>query len=177
MHTISPKHRGTLNTCSNNFIPRYIKCVMSIREKIALGVAVRGEGGVAGERRVVGVPKFHSWGKCTVPLTNINSDSTGLCISYLYCIIFAGPLFILGCNLIHLQESGNMTAFKSPIQAIAKTIVQLSGEFDFEVIFNQGTLLNGPTTYILFFIFLMTGPILFSNFLVSCCCMHTFLGT
>ena len=32
-----------------------------------MGVAVRGEGGVAGEGRVVGVPKFHSWGKCTMP--------------------------------------------------------------------------------------------------------------
>ena len=46
---------------------------------------MRGEGDVAGERRVVGVPKFHSWGKCAVILTNINSDwmskaSCGLCI-------------------------------------------------------------------------------------------------
>ena len=44
-----------------------------------------GDSGVAGEGRVVGVPKFHSWGKCTMPLTNINSDwmsnaSSGLCI-------------------------------------------------------------------------------------------------
>ena len=35
---------------------------------------MRGDGGVAGEERVVGIPKFHSWGKCTIPLTNINSD-------------------------------------------------------------------------------------------------------
>ena len=47
---------------------------------------MRGEGGVAGEGRVVGVPKFHSGGKCTMPLTNINSDwisnaSSGLCIN------------------------------------------------------------------------------------------------
>ena len=35
---------------------------------------MRGDGGVAGEGRVVGIPKFHSWGKCTMPLTNINSD-------------------------------------------------------------------------------------------------------
>ena len=27
---------------------------------------MRGEGGVAGEGRVVDVPKFHSWGKCTI---------------------------------------------------------------------------------------------------------------
>ena len=69
---------------------------------------MRGEGGVAGEGRAVGVPKFHSWGKCTMALTNINSDwmsnaSPGLCINLdyiiLYYIIYAGPLFhILGCN-------------------------------------------------------------------------------
>ena len=46
---------------------------------------MRGDGSVAGEGRVVGVPKFHSWAKCTMPLTNINSDwmssaSSGLCI-------------------------------------------------------------------------------------------------
>ena len=37
------------------------------QEEIALGVALRGDGGVAGEGRVVGGPKFHSWGKCTMP--------------------------------------------------------------------------------------------------------------
>ena len=57
----------------------------SVSGKIASVVAVRGESGVAGEGRLVGVPKFHSWGKCTMPLTNINSDwmsnaSSGLCI-------------------------------------------------------------------------------------------------
>ena len=45
---------------------------------------MRGDSGVAGEGRVVGVPKFHSWGKCTMSLMNINSDwmsnaSSGLC--------------------------------------------------------------------------------------------------
>ena len=55
---------------------------------------MKGDSGVAGEGRVVGVPKFHSWGKCTMPLTNINSD-------YLYYIIYVGPLScILGCNII-----------------------------------------------------------------------------
>ena len=53
---------------------------------------MRGDGGVAGEGRVVGVPKFHSWGKCIMPLTNIDSDwmsnaSSGLCIILLYYII------------------------------------------------------------------------------------------
>ena len=54
-----------------------------------------GEGGVASEGRVVGIPKFHSWGKCTMALTNINSNwmsntSSGLCINlcYLYYVIY-----------------------------------------------------------------------------------------
>ena len=29
---------------------------------------MRSDGAVASEGRVVGVPKFHSWGKCTIPL-------------------------------------------------------------------------------------------------------------
>ena len=50
---------------------------------------MRGDSGVAGEGRVVGIPKFHSWGKCTMPMTNINSDqmsnaSSGLSIILLY---------------------------------------------------------------------------------------------
>ena len=62
-------------------------------ERIASGVAVRVEGSVAGEGRVVGIPKFHSWGKCTMPLTKINSDwifnaSSG---PYVMLIIYTGP--------------------------------------------------------------------------------------
>ena len=53
---------------------------------------MKGDSGVAGEGRVFGIPKFHSWGKCTMPLTNINSDwmsnaSSGLCIILLYYIM------------------------------------------------------------------------------------------
>ena len=58
---------------------------------------MRDDSGVAGEGRVVGIPKFHSWGKCTMPLANINSDwmsnaSSGLCIILviLYYIILRG---------------------------------------------------------------------------------------
>ena len=45
---------------------------------------MRGDSGVAGEGRVANIPNFHSWGKCTMSLTNINSDwmsnaSSGLC--------------------------------------------------------------------------------------------------
>ena len=47
---------------------------------------MRGDGSVVGEGRIVGVPKFHSWGKCTMPLRNINSNwmcnaSSSLCIN------------------------------------------------------------------------------------------------
>ena len=66
----------------------YETCDITYGKKITSGVAVRGDGGVAGEGRVVGVLKFHSWGKCTMPLRSINSDwisnaSSGLCIIYL----------------------------------------------------------------------------------------------
>ena len=57
---------------------------------------MRGEGGVAGEGRVVGVPKLHSWDESTMALTNINSNwmsnaSSGLCINlcYLYYLYYA----------------------------------------------------------------------------------------
>ena len=66
---------------------------------------MRGDSGVAGEGTVFGVPKFHSWGKCTMSLTNINSDwmsnaSSSLCTILCYMILYyAGPLScILGCN-------------------------------------------------------------------------------
>ena len=53
---------------------------------------MRGDSGVTGEERVVGIPKFYSLGNCTMPLTNINSDwmsnaSSGLCIILLYYIM------------------------------------------------------------------------------------------
>ena len=35
---------------------------------------MRGDCGVGGEGRVVGVPKLHSWGKCTMTLTNLASQ-------------------------------------------------------------------------------------------------------
>ena len=60
---------------------------------------MRGESGVAGEGRVVGVLKFHSWGKCTMPLTNIDSDwmskaFSGLCINFHYFIYLRGSFII-----------------------------------------------------------------------------------
>ena len=61
---------------------------------------MRGDSGVAGEDRVFGKPRFYSWGKWTMPLTNINSDcisnaSSGLCIILLYYIIYLRGSFKL----------------------------------------------------------------------------------
>ena len=67
---------------------------------------MRGDGGVASEGRVVGVQKFHSWGKYTMPLTNINSDwmsnvSSGLCT--IYIILYYIFIYILrGSFKLHL---------------------------------------------------------------------------
>ena len=74
---------------------------------------MRGDSGVAGEGRVVGVPKFHSWGKCTMPLTNINSDlfnaSSGLCI-ILVILYYTGPLScILWYNVMWCNVSWGVT--------------------------------------------------------------------
>ena len=70
---------------------------------------MRGDGGVAGEGRVVGVSKFHSWGKCTMTLTNINSDWMSNTSSGLRIILYyVGPLScILGYNkhLLIFSES------------------------------------------------------------------------
>ena len=54
---------------------------------------MRGDSGAAGEGRVVGIPKFHSWGKFTMPLTNINSDwmsKASSILAILYYIILRG---------------------------------------------------------------------------------------
>ena len=70
----------------------------SRKRKNRFGSRCEGDSGVAGEGRVVGLPKFHSWGRYTMPLTNINSDwmsnaSSGLCIIYIiYYSYYAGPL-------------------------------------------------------------------------------------
>ena len=65
----------------------------SCKRNIALGDAVRGESGVAGEGRVVGLPKFHSWGECTMPLiisTQIGCPTLPLACVLTYVIILCG---------------------------------------------------------------------------------------
>ena len=69
---------------------------------------MRGDSGVASEGRVVGIPKFHSWSKCTMPLTNINSDwmsnaSSGLRIIYLYYLFILRRSFKLHLGVYHFN--------------------------------------------------------------------------
>ena len=94
----------------------------------------------------------------------------GNIIIYTACAKFNHSICVT-VSIVHivvcLQEVGNLTAFRSPYHAVAKTLLQLAGEFDFEATFNEGTLLYTQTTYILFIIFLITMPILFTNLLVS----------
>ena len=52
---------------------------------------MRGDSSVASEGRVVGVPNFYSWGKCTMPLTNINSEWMSNAPSDL-CIVLINPI-------------------------------------------------------------------------------------
>ena len=72
---------------------------------------MRGDSGVAGEGRVVGVPKFHSWGKCTMPLTNISSDwksnaSSGLYIILVILVILVSYIIYAGSLRLRDTEMG-----------------------------------------------------------------------
>ena len=55
-----------------------------------------GDSGVAGEGRVAGISKFHSWGKCTMPLTNSNSDWRSNASSG--CILHRSKSYISHCR-------------------------------------------------------------------------------
>jgi len=91
-------------------------------------VAVRDDGGVAGEGRVVGIPKFHSWVKCTMLLTNSDwmpNASSGLCIHLFIYIIYASLLScILRCNMNHalfITKFGREIVHALPYWTASKT--------------------------------------------------------
>ena len=68
---------------------------------------MRGDSGVAGEGRVVGIPKFYSRSKCTMPLMNINSDwisnaSSGPCIIYVIIYWVILYIYLRGSFKLHL---------------------------------------------------------------------------
>ena len=63
---------------------------------------MRGDGGETGDGRVLGEPKIHSWGKCTMPLMNINSDWMSNASSGLRIILYyAGSVASWGVIIIN----------------------------------------------------------------------------
>lgn len=77
-------------------------------------IAVRGEGGVTDEGRVVDAANFHSWSKYATPLTQIGCQMLPLActLTFLYYLhyytiynifYYVCPLFcFLGCHLFHI---------------------------------------------------------------------------
>ena len=53
--------------------------------KTLCGPAVRGEGGIAGEGKLVGVPKFPPWDKCAMP-SSVRLDVQCFLWPVYYCI-------------------------------------------------------------------------------------------
>ena len=70
------------------------------------------------------------------------------------------------CTMSNFYLTQEIEAFSTPAHSLVKTIVQSTGEFDFESLFNDGGLLYSPMAYILFISFVVLMPILFSNMLV-----------
>ena len=66
---------------------------------------MRGDSGVAGEGRVIGILKFPSWGKCTINEYQLMLDVQCFLWPVYYIvrlIIYAGPLsYILECNYLY----------------------------------------------------------------------------
>ena len=83
--------------------------------------AVRGESGVAGEGKLVALPNFHSWGKCTMPLLNIQLDwmsntSSGLYIIYflfIYMSKVTTPQVVYRKLVLHVYLGSNPLEFSA----------------------------------------------------------------
>ena len=70
--------------------------------KIPSGAAKRCEGGVAGEGKLVVVPKFHSWGKCTY--CAINEYSVRLDVQrFLWPVYYFKQILHAGLKLLNLK--------------------------------------------------------------------------
>ena len=99
---------------------------------------------------LVGEPKFHSWGRCTMTLTNMHSDlrfnpSSGLCISYII-LYYVDPLFrILECNDFNwslLKPSCDWISFLNLSCRLVQsevTYLQLSEHVGYSNMFSKAT--------------------------------------
>ena len=70
---------------------------------VTLILNMRGDGGVAGEGRLVGIPKFHFWGKCTMPFTI--STQIGCPMLPLACILYCIAIFIYTSKVTAPQDA------------------------------------------------------------------------
>ena len=77
---------------------------------------MRGDSSVAGEGRVACLPKFHSWGKYTMPLKIISSDwmsnASLACVLFIFIILFisskvTGPQDAHGRLVLQVYLSSN----------------------------------------------------------------------
>ena len=59
-----------------------------------------------------------------------------------------------------------LTVFSTPAESFAKTIMQTAGVLDYDNVFKKAPLLYTSMAYILFILFVVLMPILFSNLLV-----------
>ena len=64
---------------------------------------MRGEGCVAGEGKLVGVPKFHSWGKCTMALRI--STQIGCSMLPVACVLYIILHGFLICSLGYYSDA------------------------------------------------------------------------
>ena len=64
------------------------------------------------------------------------------------------------------QGDGLVIPFSTPASSLAKVIMQFTGELDYGGLFDDGSLLYSPMTYILFITFVILMPVLFNNLLV-----------
>ena len=62
---------------------------------------MRGESGVTGEGRAVGVPKFHLWGKCTMPINEYQLRLDVQC--------FVWPVYYISYIILSIYEQSNRT--------------------------------------------------------------------
>ena len=89
--------------------------------------------------------------------------------SYTHACRYIQFLHLDNCVFLMLYQVGSdgiLTAFSTPAESFAKTIMQTAGELDYGTVFDEAPLLYTPMAYILFILFVVLMPILFSNLLV-----------
>ena len=83
------------------------------------------------------------------------------------CIHLNTPALHDKCCIVQYQVGNDvLTVFSTPAESFAKTIMQTTGVLDYDSIFKEAPLLYTPMAYILFILFVVLMPILFSTLLV-----------